>query len=221
MFNRSDTLRDQAYEQIRSMILRQELPFGSRISLADLSRNFEVSNSPLREAISLLEVDGLVYKVPGVGFHVIDFNDTVFLETSETMEIIQLGCYQQCLSKGKVQDLIELLTERLDAQKKLFNGEITFEYAYAAIAFDKAFVDVIGNDMLTKMFNSKFNLLLMITLYAYQTSTLYVDSSIQEHQAMLDAIIEGDPEKVKQQIEHHYDKNDVISEATLKILNNE
>ncbi|PCJ09669.1 MAG: GntR family transcriptional regulator [Rhodobacteraceae bacterium] len=50
----------QVYETLRARIVSLELPPGERLSRAELSDQFGVSASPLREAIQRLERDGLV-----------------------------------------------------------------------------------------------------------------------------------------------------------------
>ncbi len=50
----------QIYETLRAQIISLELPPGERLSRSELSKKFNVSSSPLREAIQRLERDGLV-----------------------------------------------------------------------------------------------------------------------------------------------------------------
>lgn len=53
------TLED-VYQRLRSLIIRAELPPGRAISQVQLAKKFGVSRSPLREALRLLEREGLV-----------------------------------------------------------------------------------------------------------------------------------------------------------------
>lgn len=50
----------QIYETLRAQIISLELPPGERLSRSKLAKHFNVSASPLREAIQRLERDGLV-----------------------------------------------------------------------------------------------------------------------------------------------------------------
>lgn len=50
----------QVYETLRAQIISLELPPGERLSRSELAKQFNVSASPLREAIQRLERDGLV-----------------------------------------------------------------------------------------------------------------------------------------------------------------
>ena len=53
-------LRSQVYERLRAAILSGKLPPGEKLSPAALAKSFGVSTMPIRDAIHLLEDEGLV-----------------------------------------------------------------------------------------------------------------------------------------------------------------
>lgn len=61
------SLRDRAYQELRRRIVSTELAPGQRLVERDLAAELEVSRIPLREALRLLEADGLVVLVPHKG----------------------------------------------------------------------------------------------------------------------------------------------------------
>lgn len=58
------TYKRAAYERLRDMIIELELPPGARLVEGELADLLHVSKTPVREAISLLEGDGLVDIAP-------------------------------------------------------------------------------------------------------------------------------------------------------------
>ena len=62
------SLVDFAYERILEAIVDQELAPGSRINLNSLSEEFEISNTPIREALARLTASGLVQQFSNRGF---------------------------------------------------------------------------------------------------------------------------------------------------------
>jgi DNA-binding GntR family transcriptional regulator len=66
----SNTKRDQIFEELRRMILSGELPRGARLPQDDLARRFGASITPVREALRLLEADGIVVAEPHRGVRV-------------------------------------------------------------------------------------------------------------------------------------------------------
>ncbi len=61
------TFKRAAYETLRDMIIELELPPGARLLEGDLAELLHVSKTPVREAISILESDGLVTTAPRRG----------------------------------------------------------------------------------------------------------------------------------------------------------
>ena len=53
-------LREQVYRQLRGAILSGELPRGGRLSPSQLASQMGISTMPVREALRLLEEDGLI-----------------------------------------------------------------------------------------------------------------------------------------------------------------
>jgi DNA-binding GntR family transcriptional regulator len=63
-----------AHERLRTAILTGLLAPGSALSQQELSRMFDVGRTPLREAIRLLQEEGLVLSEPNRRVHVADFS---------------------------------------------------------------------------------------------------------------------------------------------------
>ena len=64
------TLRAHVAERLRAAILAGDIPPGAPLVEAALSRRFDVSRGPLREALRQLIEEGLVVTVPYTGTHV-------------------------------------------------------------------------------------------------------------------------------------------------------
>jgi DNA-binding GntR family transcriptional regulator len=56
-----------AYRQLRELILRGQIAPGARINEQELARAWQVSRTPIRDAVRRLEAEGLVATVPGKG----------------------------------------------------------------------------------------------------------------------------------------------------------
>src|SRR4051794_40898806 len=60
-------LSKQIAEQLRTLITTDELPAGTRLRERALAEKLQVSRTPLRDALRLLEADGLVTLLPNRG----------------------------------------------------------------------------------------------------------------------------------------------------------
>lgn len=66
------TLSEQIYQILRSDILNQKIPLGTKLTLKNLQEQFEVSSTPIREALTRLTEDGLVRYYSNIGVNVIE-----------------------------------------------------------------------------------------------------------------------------------------------------
>jgi DNA-binding GntR family transcriptional regulator len=73
----SKTLTEQVYQRLRQHIIELYFPPGSTVSEAEVADLFEVSKTPAREALRLLERDGWIQLLPRKGYFVrpITFDD--------------------------------------------------------------------------------------------------------------------------------------------------
>jgi DNA-binding GntR family transcriptional regulator len=75
------TLGDDVYETLRAAVLEHTLAPGDRVNIDALSRDLQVSPTPVREALARLESEGLLRKRPLAGYTVsplltlAEFND--------------------------------------------------------------------------------------------------------------------------------------------------
>ena len=92
MLQRGDTLKEQAFALIREKILRQELPMGSHLNIAAMSRELKISNSPLRESIALLEQEGLVESTSNAGFRIVKLDAQKMTQLTQAFLVLLEGC---------------------------------------------------------------------------------------------------------------------------------
>ena len=68
------SLTDKAHEQIKWWIIRYHLKPGSLLNVNDLSRDLNMSQTPVREALSMLEQEHLIDRRPNRGYTVRSLN---------------------------------------------------------------------------------------------------------------------------------------------------
>ena len=90
-------LRDVVFRALRQAILRGELKPGERLMEIRLANQLGVSRTPIREAIRMLELDGLVIMVPRKGAQVAqitekDLNDVLEVRLGLEELAVKLAC---------------------------------------------------------------------------------------------------------------------------------
>ena len=181
---------EQVAEKIRSAILRGELKPGSKLTEQDLAAEFEVSRTPIREAIRQLEVERLLTRVPFVGVTVARLSPEEVLELLEIREVLE-GLVARLATRHmddahlrRLQASLRRLTE--SARK----GDVT-SYLDHALAFRRALVECCASESLAEHVLVIEN---RLRLVGNRTAVLpgRMEASITEHKKLLAAITGGD-----------------------------
>lgn len=210
------SMRLQIYDIIKEKILTQELDFAEAINIVSLSTELSVSNTPIREALSLLESEGLVTSSMNSKYRVIDLTEELNMEISQTICILLMGSYDVCVDKNLSQTLYLLMEEALAEQKKALAEKKYFEFIEKAIQFDRMFIEVIKSPRLDALFNSVANILFLAVRYNHQIAKPNRKENIKEHEAIMLAIKEKRHDEVKRLLRMHYNKH--ISLTPKKVL---
>ena len=145
-----------------------EYNFGDTINISALSSELGVSNTPIREALSRLEVEGLVTSTLNSKVQVIDITEDLYKDIDHTFFSIISGCYTTCYLEDKIECLLELMEEAILAQEQALKEKEYMNYAFKAIEFDRCFVAATGNDYLLNTFDTKSPILYLLTRYTHQ-----------------------------------------------------
>ena len=102
------TLSEQIYQILKEDILTQRIPLGEKLTLKMLKERFEVSSTPIRDALTRLTEEGLVRYYSNIGVNVISPGRTDLQELYQFMgDLDALAILYSSRSK----DLSEILKE--------------------------------------------------------------------------------------------------------------
>jgi DNA-binding GntR family transcriptional regulator len=107
------TKRDFAYRSLRDAIMRCDLGPGERLVIDDLARRLNVSIIPVREAIQLLQSEGLVVNVPHAGATVAPVSRESIQDVFTVLEALEIAASRLVAERGDVDEL-----DALDALAK-------------------------------------------------------------------------------------------------------
>jgi DNA-binding GntR family transcriptional regulator len=105
---RHRTKQQFVYRTLREAIVRCELPPGQRLVIDDLARRLEVSSIPVREALQLLQSDGLVVTVPHVGTSVASLSRESVAEVFAVMEGLEMVATRAAAQRARPEDMTSL-----------------------------------------------------------------------------------------------------------------
>ena len=73
MSRQFQTIAEQIYQTLRGDIFAQRLRFGEKITTKELQEKLGASSTPIREALTRLQKDGLIVAQPNVGMRVVSY----------------------------------------------------------------------------------------------------------------------------------------------------
>ena len=121
--------RDQVYGQLRADIIACRLPPGAELRESELAQRFEVSKSPVRDALHRLEMERLVSVLPRRGYQITPISVRDAQELRELRSVIEQACASKAAERASDPELRDLDRFR----KFIGSGEEDF------IAYNRAF----------------------------------------------------------------------------------
>jgi DNA-binding GntR family transcriptional regulator len=93
------------YESLRTAILTCEIPSGAEVSEQHLAEQFEVSKTPVREALGRLATEGLVRAYPRRGYQVVPLMISDMNEIFDVRIVVESGAAEMACSRISEQEL--------------------------------------------------------------------------------------------------------------------
>lgn len=105
---RRSNLASEVADILRDAITQGELSPGTRLVEQDVSQRLGISRGPLREALRLLETEGLVKSYPGHGSFVAELSERDIIEIYSLRTILEEEAIRLAARKSGREDLMEL-----------------------------------------------------------------------------------------------------------------
>ena len=192
----SDTL----YYTVREAIATGLLPMGTRLREEDLAEAFDVSRTPVREAMKKLEIERLVETSSTSGSIVRLLTVDECLDTLEVLELLRASACNMLL--GRIpRALLMVLEQNTRRGTKLTDAAQQYENN---IEFHELLVRATGNSVLAKLSEQ-----LSFTERMINNTVLpvrYAADYAEHHRMLMKAIVDNDQEAVQRELEHSRQK---------------
>lgn len=109
----TNSKRQPVAERIREMIARGELVRGQRLTEEELAKLLGVSRTPVRQALPMLEVEGLLGRVGARGYEVRDFDEKDVMDSLDVRGAMEGLAARNLAERGAAPELIEQLRDCL------------------------------------------------------------------------------------------------------------
>ncbi len=199
-------LRDLVFHTLRRAILQGYLKPGERLMEIKLANRMGVSRTPIREAIRMLELEGLVVMIPRKGAQVAKITEKDLREVLE----VRMGL-EQLAVQFAVQRITDDQVEALYRASRQFEQSVKkddlTEIAEADVHFHELLYEATGNTRLVQLLNN-----LREQMYRYRIEYLKGDavreSLVKEHDIICEKLKARDMEGARAIIESHIERQE-------------
>lgn len=208
-------LRDVVFNTLREAILKGELQPGERLMELQLASQLGVSRTPIREAIRMLEQEGLAVTMPRKGAEVAkmtlkDMEDV--LEVREALDDLAVRIASEKISAEQ----LKRLKKARDRFAESTRTNDVKQIAEADVAFHDVIYDTTDNQKLVTMLNN-----LREQIYRYRVEYLKnpnnYDMLIREHEDIVNALEAHDKLASQQAMHIHvYNQAQAVKEVIIR-----
>lgn len=197
-----DSKQQQVYKLIRNAIITNEFPPGTVMVERKLCSIYDVSRSPIRNALQQLTFEGLLTYIPGKGTVVPSFNLEDILEVYDLTEVLQVYATLQCIRQIDRVGM-ETLNMIITSMKKAMDEGDLYTTAQWDQRFHDFIVDRANNHRLKTMFEQLSNQKVRFITPTLEDREHYIKSH-QEHTAIYQAIVSRDEKAAENSVREHY-----------------
>jgi len=189
-------LSEKAYDIIRKKVI--SLNEGQYLSIRELANEIGMSYTPAREAFQRLEKEGLLERIPNVGYFVPQINIRQIEEIFQVRECLEVFVLGQVFDLLTLQDL-NLLTEYTNSQEKFLKKKDIHQYIVLDQKFHFLPFEIYKNSYFIDLIkNARERHLLCSIKIARQR-----DVAIREHREIIEYLRIRDKEHVLSTLEYH------------------
>lgn len=199
--NQSSSLIDTALQQIKRTIICCELPPGEKLKVAELSKLYGLSSSPIREALNRLTQEGIVTASQKRGFRVADMSVEDFREITRLRCLLEAEAIADAIEYGDDSweaDILGAFHRLSVIEKKLGNRSIALDDDWAARhkAFHFAIFSACPSPLLMGLIDSLFDRAERYRRFSAR-NRIAKRSKEGEHRQLMTAVLARDTEQAQ------------------------
>lgn len=201
-------LRDVVFNTLREAILKGELKPGERLMELQLAAKLGVSRTPIREAIRMLEQEGLAVTIPRKGAEVAKMTEKDMEDVLQIREALDELAASIACEQITGEELEELKVTMREFEEYTKTGDVK-RIAEADVRFHDIIYQATGNPKLVNMLSN-----LREQMYRYRVEYLKDVRNypilVKEHSQIAEGLSRKDKERVTEAMHNHV-KNQVTA----------
>lgn len=180
IIEKNKSMREKVYDTLKQMIIDGVIKPGERIIETEYSNKFQISRTPIREAIRMLELEGLVESQTTGGVIVKTLTREEISEIYKIRIALESLIIEEIIKKINNQD-IKKLEKVLKNTKKAFEVKDIEKVFSLFTEFNQILYDIASLPKVTGMINN-------INLYLKRFRKLSIDNPFRKEEAFEDHV---------------------------------
>jgi DNA-binding GntR family transcriptional regulator len=193
-----NVLSSKVYTAIKEMIVNHRFQPGARLNVERISKELEVSRTPVWEAVRRLQQEGLLENIPYRGVFMVEMTLERALELYQVREALE-GLAARLAATNVSERVLEKMTETLENQSKVIEKGDLIGYSRTDFDFHSLIHRMSHNSVLQEMLESLKTKMQPITMEVRPI----LPKLYEDHLEMIEAIRSKDPEKSEKVLRRH------------------
>ena len=200
------SLTTQVTESIRDAIIDGRFPLGEALSEMKLAAAFNVSRTPVREALMALQLQGLIEIRPQAGSFVFMPSEEGVGELAEFRRVLEVTALKFCFARRREETLRQMRTILVEMERAQ-DADDRLGLARADTAFHQAIVENSANQYLIGAYSLMSGRVAALRTHNLLATEKVRENVLTEHRALISAFAKGDLER----------SEDILAEHVLKM----
>ena len=196
------TTPEGVYRVLRAAILDGTVPPGGQLRERDISSDLGISRSPLREALTRLEEEGLIVRVPFRGAFVVEVSAEEVAEIASVRLLVEPYAGELAAEALRGPERPRLMEAVEELRRATDEADIPASID-AHLQFHRLFYDLSGHGVLRGLWNgweSKLRLYLAVDHRTYGD----LHELTAEHERLAEAALHGDADTFREELARHF-----------------
>ena len=205
-------LNEQAYDHLQKLITDGQLSYHEIYSETKLAKELGISRTPFRDAIHRLAQEGYIDIIPSKGFRLHQITERDVIETFQIRTALETYCTMQIARDVKEKNNANLrpffkeqdwLMENM--KEVMENDQGIDEFCEYDFRFHRKIIDYLENEQFSSVFASFLYRMKRLAKLSLQHEGRMAQT-VEEHQAILDSMKNGDTEHIYEITMVHMDR---------------
>jgi len=189
---KSTSLADAAYEKIKQNILNLTYPPGMPLTEAMLTKELNMSRSPVRSAIQMLQAEGLIVSDYYKSMTVKEITDKDITEIYQLRELLEGAAFKLIFTSGRNEEYSYRIEEKIVRMCAV--SDSLYEWEIADTAMHMEIVSILDNGRINKIYENNLSELIRIGQYSVRNG-MHIQKTNENLRKMIQYMRAGNYEK--------------------------